>query len=208
MQLTEKHIYSVLQKSIPINANKISQPIRNHKAKTSAASTMLEHMRYLKHKHRSCSRTLFCVAHFLAAKPWNQSGKFPLLRIIGACVSVNHLSTSSFRPPSEVPTCRSNFFSILAGLSGADSAAVAHHACPLLRWCLTLTQGRRAASFDCFRLASLPSESWYCFKFIYHWLFCISLGCQFILLRVFLVPDFKLYWLCQVVFTLVWHPTR
>ena len=41
--------------------------------------------------------------------------KFPLCRMSGACVSVNHRSTSSFRPPSDVSICRStpDFFSIL-----------------------------------------------------------------------------------------------
>lgn len=56
------------------------------------------------------------LAYFLAAKPWNQSGKFPSSRICDACVSVNHLITSSFRPPSEASKLESTLmnFSILS----------------------------------------------------------------------------------------------
>lgn len=41
------------------------------------------------------------IAYCLSAKPWNQSGKLPLLRMSDACVSINHRSTSSFRPLSD-----------------------------------------------------------------------------------------------------------
>lgn len=134
-QTWEKHnvdgrdSFSMLQESIQIKANKMPQHIRTHKSKTSAASTIYSSS--LLH-HRSCS--LFCDAYFLAAKPWNQSGKFPLLRMSGACVSVNHLSTSSFRPPSDVSMWRStpDFFSILTRSSGADRAVVTQHAYSLL----------------------------------------------------------------------------
>ena len=44
------------------------------------------------------------LAYFLAAKPRNQSGKLPWWRMCDACVSANHLLTSSFRPLSEAST--------------------------------------------------------------------------------------------------------
>lgn len=43
----------------------------------------------------------FGIAYCLSAKPWNQSGKLPLQRMSDACVSMNHRSTSSFRPLSD-----------------------------------------------------------------------------------------------------------
>lgn len=49
------------------------------------------------HPVEECLRTAYC----LPAKPWNQSGKLPLLRMSEACVSMNHRSTSSFRPRSD-----------------------------------------------------------------------------------------------------------
>lgn len=86
-----------------------------------------------------------CVAYFLVAKPWNQSGKFPLFWMSGACVSVNHFITSSFRPPSCESICRStpNCFSILTGLWGADREAITHCAYSLLWWRLTLKRKTR-----------------------------------------------------------------
>lgn len=109
-------------------------------------------------------------------KPWNQSGKFPLCRISGAWVPVNHLSTSSFRPPSDGSSWRStaDFISILTRLSAADQ-----HGRPAL--CSDyLSIERSAASFDYFHLASL---FWIVvlFQFIYLSLdFLLYLCIQFI----------------------------
>lgn len=123
------------QKSVQIKPKKIPQLTKSHEAKTDAtfmSQSIKESLTPTKKNpkktnsslvnHRSCGKTLLCVAYFLAAKPWNQSGKFPLFRMSAACVSVNHLSTSSFRPPSGVSICGStpNFFSILTLMSGAD----------------------------------------------------------------------------------------
>lgn len=41
------------------------------------------------------------IAYCLPTKPWNQSGKLPLLRMSDTCVSMNQRSTSSFRPLSD-----------------------------------------------------------------------------------------------------------
>lgn len=96
--------------------------------------------------NRSYRAALLCVAYFLVAKPWNHSGKFPLFWMSGSCVSVNHLITSSFRPPSSDSICRStaNCFSILTGFSGADREAVTHTAYSQFWWRLTL---KRKTSF-------------------------------------------------------------
>lgn len=116
------------------------------------------------------------VTHFLAVKPWNQSGKFPLCRMSRAWVPVNHLSTSSFRPPSDGSSWRStaDFISILTRLSAADQ-----HGRPAL--CSDyLSIERSAASFDYFHLASL---FWIVvlFQFIYLSLdFLLYLCIQFI----------------------------
>lgn len=124
--LTE--ISTVCCRSTHIKTNKMPQP-------ASYISTL-----YFSslHHHRSCNRTWVCVAYFLAAKPWNQSGKFPLLRMSGACVSVNHLSTSSFRPPPDVSMWRSTPGLCSIFTPGAGRAVLEHHVYSLLGWCLTL----------------------------------------------------------------------
>lgn len=110
--------------------------IRNLSKKGSSLSTRSEQVhRLFSASPQICNRTRFCVSYFRAAKPWNQSGKFPLLRMSGACVSVNHLSTSSFRPPSVGSMCRStpDFFSILTRSSRADRAVLSR-VLSLLGW--------------------------------------------------------------------------
>lgn len=46
---------------------------------------------------KTCTKCLFLrnISYFLLINPWNHSGKFPLWRIKGAWVSVNHFRASS-----------------------------------------------------------------------------------------------------------------
>lgn len=141
----------------------------------------------------SWSKGLLYAAYFLVARPWNQSGKFPLCWTSGACVSVNHRSTSSFRPP---PSCGSIFsstpdlFSIYIHMWAADRAQVIQCAYSLL-WRNT-SKGSRGASFDYF---CLSSESGYCCSLSSSSATSFSAShCTgtFILLSVFLVPDWTL----------------